>query len=133
MALIIASISASVERRRAGRPRLEPLVGPQILRGHLLDPTFDLAIHARGIFLDRVAANFKAWLAQQAASGKAFTPEQQQWLEMIRDHIAASLGIEIDDFDLPPFSQQGGLGRVHQLFGAELPKVIEELNRELVA
>ncbi|MEI2679655.1 MAG: hypothetical protein V9G29_18395 [Burkholderiaceae bacterium] len=28
---------------------------------------------------------------------------------MIRDHIAASLGIEIDDFDLPPFSQQGGL------------------------
>ncbi len=82
---------------------------------------------------ERVAANFKAWLAQQAASGKAFTAAQQQWLEMIRDHIAASLGIEIDDFDLPPFSQQGGLGRVHQLFGAELPKVIEELNRELVA
>lgn len=82
---------------------------------------------------ERVAANFKAWLAQQAAAGKAFSAEQQQWLEMIRDHIAASLGIEIDDFDLPPFSQQGGLGRVHQLFGAELPKVIEELNRELVA
>ena len=52
---------------------------------------------------------------------------------MIRDPVAASLGLEIDDFDLPPFSQQGGLGRVHQLFGAELPKVIEELNRELVA
>lgn len=82
---------------------------------------------------ERVAANFKAWLAQQSSAGKAFTPEQQQWLEMIRDHIAASLGIEIDDFDLPPFSQQGGLGRVHQLFGAELPKVIEELNRGLVA
>lgn len=82
---------------------------------------------------ERVAANFKAWLAQQQAAGKAFTPEQRQWLEMIRDHIAASLGIEVDDFDLPPFSQQGGLGRVHQLFGAELPRVIEELNRELVA
>ncbi len=27
----------------------------------------------------------------------------------------------------------GGLGKVHQLFGAELPKVIEEMNRELVA
>jgi type I restriction enzyme, R subunit len=94
---------------------------------------------------ERVAANFKAWLAQQTSppppSGERagvrgesrFTPEQLHWLEMIRDHIAASLGIEIDDFDLPPFSQQGGLGRVHQLFGAELPKVIEELNRELVA
>jgi type I restriction enzyme, R subunit len=82
---------------------------------------------------ERVAANFKAWLAQQGAAGRAFTPEQQQWLEMIRDHIAASLGIEIDDFDLPPFSQQGGLGRVHQLFGVELTVVIDELNRELVA
>ena len=30
--------------------------------------------------------------------------------------------IGIDDFDLPPFSRQGGLGRVHQLFGVELPK-----------
>ena len=28
---------------------------------------------------------------------------------------------------------QGGLGKVHQLFGADLPKVIEELNRELAA
>jgi len=51
--------------------------------------------------------------------------------KMIRDHIAASLGIEIDDFDLPPFSQQGGLGRVHQLFGSELPPLLAELNREL--
>ena len=25
----------------------------------------------------------------------------------------------------------GGLGKVRQLFGAELPQVIEELNREL--
>ena len=28
---------------------------------------------------------------------------------------------------------KGGPGKVHQLFGAELPKVIEELNRELAA
>ncbi len=28
---------------------------------------------------------------------------------------------------------QGGLGKVHQLFGAELPKAIEEPNRELAA
>ena len=28
---------------------------------------------------------------------------------------------------------QGGLGKAHQLFGAELLKVIEALNRELAA
>ena len=82
---------------------------------------------------ERVAANYKAWLAQQAAAGHVFTPEQKRWLEMIRDHVAANLGVTVEDFEYAPFSQQGGLGRVHQLFGAELPKVIEELNRDLVA
>ena len=83
---------------------------------------------------ERVQANFKAWLAQhQQTDTNPFTPEQQHWLEMIRDHIAANLGIEIDDFEYAPFNAQGGLGKVHQLFGAELPKVIEELNRELAA
>ncbi|MBI4996863.1 MAG: DEAD/DEAH box helicase family protein [Rhodocyclales bacterium] len=79
---------------------------------------------------ERVAANFKAWLAQQ---GGHFTSEQQHWLEMIRDHIAANLGINLDDFEYAPFNKEGGLGRVHQLFGEELPKMIEVLNRELVA
>ena len=83
---------------------------------------------------ERVQANFKAWLAQhQQHTTQPFTPEQQHWLEMIRDHIAANLGIEIDDFEYAPFNTEGGLGKVHQLFGAELPKVIEELNRELAA
>jgi type I restriction enzyme R subunit len=83
---------------------------------------------------ERVQANFKAWLAQhQQADSNPFTQEQQHWLEMIRDHIAANLGIEIDDFEYAPFNAQGGLGKVHQLFGAELSKVIEELNRELAA
>lgn len=82
---------------------------------------------------ERVAANYKAWLAQQASAGHRFTPEQQRWLEMIRDHVAANLGVTLDDFEYAPFSQQGGLGKVHQLFGAELSRVIEDLNRELVA
>ncbi len=79
---------------------------------------------------ERVQANFKAWLAQH---GQPFTPEQQHWLEMIRDHIAANLGIDMEDFSYAPFEQEGGLGKVHQLFGAELPQVIEALNRELAA
>jgi type I restriction enzyme R subunit len=90
---------------------------------------------------ERVQANFKAWLAQHNAAKtsvhaepvEAFTQEQIHWLEMIRDHIAANLGIEIDDFEYAPFNTEGGLGKVHQLFGAELPKVIEEMNRELAA
>jgi type I restriction enzyme R subunit len=82
---------------------------------------------------ERVAANFAAWLAASANAGRQFTPEQQHWLQMIRDHIAGNLGITLDDFDYAPFSQAGGLARVHQLFGAALPEVIEAMNRELVA
>ena len=83
---------------------------------------------------ERVQANFKAWLAQhQQAHATPFTTEQQHWLEMIANHIAANLGIEFEDFERSPFDTQGGLGKVHKLFGAELPKVIEELNRELAA
>jgi len=84
-------------------------------------------------FPERVNANFKAWLASQESSGKTFTEEQRRWLEMIRDHIAASLGIELDDFELSPFSQHGGLGKVYQLFGDKLNSMIEELNETLAA
>ena len=83
---------------------------------------------------ERVQATFKAWLAQhQQAHATPFTLEKQHWLEKIRDRIAANLGIEIDDFEYAPFHTDGGLGKVHQLFGAELPKVSEDLNRELAA
>lgn len=65
--------------------------------------------------------------------GERFTPEQLRWLEMIKDHIAANLGIEPEDFEYAPFAQQGGLGKVHQLFGDKLNAMIEELNETLAA
>ena len=52
---------------------------------------------------------------------------------MIRDHIAANLSIDTDDFDYAPFSGEGGLGKVHQLFGEELPVILDGLNKELAA
>ena len=52
---------------------------------------------------------------------------------MIRDHIAANLGIEPDDFEYAPFSQEGGLGKVHQLFGDKLPEMLASLNDALAA
>jgi type I restriction enzyme R subunit len=84
-------------------------------------------------FPEKIEVNFKAWLAQQESSGKKFSEEQRQWLVMIRDHIAANLGIETDDFDYAPFAQEGGLGKVHQLFGEELNIIIEQLNEALAA
>lgn len=67
------------------------------------------------------------------SKGTRFTDDQIRWLEMIKDHIAANLAIEMNDFDLAPFVQQGGLGRVHQIFWAQLRTIIEELNGVLAA
>ena len=52
---------------------------------------------------------------------------------MIRDHVAANLVVEPDDFEFAPFAQEGGLGKVYQLFGAQLNELIEELNVALAA
>ncbi|MGH8115368.1 MAG: type I restriction-modification enzyme R subunit C-terminal domain-containing protein, partial [Rhodanobacteraceae bacterium] len=84
-------------------------------------------------FADSVAERFEQWLKAKTGAGIAFTAEQRAWLELIRDHIATSLNIEPDDFDYSPFRQRGGLGKVHQLFGEQLPGLLDELNEALAA
>jgi len=84
-------------------------------------------------FPERVNANFNAWLGDQEREGKKFTDEQRQWLSMIRDHIAANMGVESDDFEYAPFSQAGGLGKAYRLFPDGLQTIIESLNMALVA
>ena len=68
----------------------------------------------------------------QAAAGQAFTTEQLTWLEAIRDHIAGSVSIDVTDFQYAPFVQQGGVYRAYELFGDQLPGMLEELKLDLV-
>ncbi len=84
-------------------------------------------------FADSVHERFNEWMMNKAKAGITFKPEQTAWLNLIRDHIATTCSIEPDDFDFAPFAQQGGLGKAHQLFGNNLPGLLEELNRALVA
>lgn len=84
-------------------------------------------------FADDVNSRFEKWMKQQKSAGAQFTEEQEQWLRDIRDQIATSLTIEIDDFDEVPFNQKGGLGKAYQLFGDKLQPMLNELNEVLVA
>ena len=84
-------------------------------------------------FADSVSERFNEWLGAKAKSGTTFTTEQLAWLGLIRDHIATSLSIEPDDLELSPFNQRGGLGKAHQVFGDQLPKLLDELNEVLAA
>ena len=84
-------------------------------------------------FAESVSARFNEWLMDKAKAGVTFSADQLAWLNLIWDHVATSLSIEPDDFYFAPFSQRGGLGKAHQLFGEQLGNLLEELNPELVA
>lgn len=84
-------------------------------------------------YADQVKGRFENWMAQQKNEGRQFTPEQAHWLEMMRDHIAGSYEISLGDFDLVPFTEEGGLGKARRVFGPELEHVIEELVEVLAA
>jgi len=83
--------------------------------------------------LEEINARYREWLGQQAGRGIVFTPEQREWLDMIKNHMATSLPISRDDFEDMPFAGRGGLGRVYQLFGEQLETVLDELNERLAA
>ena len=93
------------------------------------------ALHQQGElvpFGEQVRERFAGWMAQQENRGR-FTDEQRHWLEMMRDHVATSLEIEVEDFDYAPFVEQGGLGRAQQVFGDHLRPILDELNEALAA
>jgi len=81
-----------------------------------------------------VDKNFKNWIFKQnAGEHKRFNQEQMNFLRMIKEQIATSFHMEVDDLDYTPFDSLGGKGKMWQLFGEEVNKIIDELNEVLVA
>ena len=118
----------AIENVKAAQPKAE------------LTALVSLVRHASGIdkklvgFDSVINANFQRWiLRQNAGNHTRFTPEQMDWLRMIKDHILSSYHLDLDDLDYTPFDARGGRGKMYQLFGSEMEKIIEELNEILVA
>ena len=70
-------------------------------------------------------------MARHSGSGEKFNDQQMAWLRMIRDHVATSFYLDRDDLEMSPLDAQGGLGRMHKLFGSRMDTVIDELNEAL--
>jgi type I restriction enzyme, R subunit len=83
-------------------------------------------------FADTVRRNYRDWILKKNA-GQPFTESQTAWLQLIRDHIMTSFRLERDDLDYAPFDAQGGLGKMHQLFGDQMDGMITEMNQALTA
>ena len=82
---------------------------------------------------ETINRRFESWLVVQKLQSREFTPEQLEWLRMIKDHVATSLAVEVEDFELAPFFETGGPVKAFQLFGPDLPKILTEVNEALAA
>jgi len=80
-----------------------------------------------------VEERYQAWLADKTKAGTTFPSEQRRWLNAIKDHIAASLEIDVESLEEVPFKQMGGLGAAAQVFGDSLPALLSELSERLSA
>ena len=81
-----------------------------------------------------VDSNFKRWIfGKHSGAGKKFNEEQMAWLRMIKDHVATSFHLDIDDLNYTPFDAKGGAGKMQQLFGRDMNQIIEEMNEALAA
>lgn len=83
---------------------------------------------------DVVRLRFEVWAAEQESSGRRFSAEQLRWLTMVRDRIVTSMTfVPAEDYDLPPFSEEGGMVHAYELFGDDLNEVVDDLNEVLAA
>ncbi|WP_242862485.1 type I restriction-modification enzyme R subunit C-terminal domain-containing protein [Clostridium tyrobutyricum] len=80
-----------------------------------------------------VNKNFQDWVFKKQAGVLKFTEEQMEWLRMVKDQIATSFHMDVDDFDYEPFDAKGGLGKMWQLFGKKMHEIVDELNEGLVS
>jgi len=81
-----------------------------------------------------IESNFNKWIFKQhTGKHNRFTPEQMDWLRMIKDHIMSSYHIDKDDFEYTPFDKYGGIGKFYQLFGKQYSEILDEINDVLAA
>jgi len=60
--------------------------------------------------------------------GNKFTPAQEKWLELIRNHLVTNLIIEQTDFSYPPFSRYGAWKKANEAFEGKLPELLKKIN-----
>ena len=67
-------------------------------------------------------------------AGQTFTPEQQLWIDRIREHLVTNLTIDREDFNvLPIFSRDGGWAPANRAFNDRLNNLLHRINEAMAA
>lgn len=66
-------------------------------------------------------------------TARKLTPEQMQWLSLVREHLVKNLSMDEEDFDLTPLLEmRGGKAKARKVFG-ELQTMVAQLNEAVAA
>ena len=69
---------------------------------------------------------------EKVTTGKSFTLEQAQWLQVIKAHLVENLTIDREDFNvLPLFMRRGGLSQATRVFAGQLDGLLVQLNEAI--
>ena len=80
-----------------------------------------------------VEDRYTNWLAQQAQNGVGFTEGQRWWLDRIKDTIIQTTHLNLQDLDLPPFTERGGGDGAARDLGVDAQAIIDDLNQTLAS
>jgi type I restriction enzyme R subunit len=70
---------------------------------------------------------------QKIIAGKQLTPEQEQWLEYIKEHLKQNMTLDAEDLnELPVFTDRGGLKKFKKVF-PDYETIINEINMAVAA
>lgn len=70
----------------------------------------------------------------KVVAGETFTPDQAQWLGLIKAHLIQNLTIDREDFEtLPIFTLRGGLSQATRVFAGQLDSLFDQLNEAVAA
>jgi type I restriction enzyme, R subunit len=87
-------------------------------------------------FPTSVEERYQQWLNDSHSKGMQYSDDQLAWLNMIKNYVAVNGSIQLDgeitSFELPPFSDKGGIYKAHEVFGSLLEPITNELNNYLV-
>lgn len=118
---------AHLDNLKSARPDRELTVLVAVVRRAVgLDETltpYDTSVRRR----------FQNWILRRNAGPVQFAEDQTEWLRRIRDQIALSVSVELEDLNYAPFGADGGVARHYQLFGDRGGEILDEINREVGA
>lgn len=94
----------------------------------------DIIAHIRTAALDVVLVSHEDRIrnaVQKLRDNHSFNAIQQKWLAKIESQLLVENVVTLEDFEKPPFSNEGGIKRWNKIFNNETTQLINELNEYL--